>query len=117
VVRLEGERFITTCVRYEKALAAVVAAFAVGLPGNRSEGALEEGVVDDVALAVFAFDDPVAGVGFALAGVGEDEGGTLALRGVHEKRSAGAKRVHQAISCRPCSADKIYLNTAFIKVA
>src|SRR3981189_2399250 len=79
-------------------LAAVVAAFARGLPGDRGKGALEEGVVDDVALVIFSFDDPVAGIGFSLSGVGKDDGGAEALRGVDEKRSAGAKRVHETLS-------------------
>jgi hypothetical protein len=48
-------------------LAAVVAAFARGLPGDRGKSALEEGVVDDVTLVIFSFDDPVAGIGFALS--------------------------------------------------
>jgi hypothetical protein len=78
-------------------LAAVVAAFARGLPGDRGKGALEEGVVDDVALVIFSFDDPVAGIGFALSGVGENEGGAKALRGVDEKGPAGAKRVHETL--------------------
>jgi hypothetical protein len=43
---------------------------------------LEEGVVDDVAFVILAFDDPVAREGFALSGVGEDEGGVEALRSV-----------------------------------
>ena len=75
-------------------LAAVVAAFVGWFPGDGGEGSLEEAVVDDVALVIFAFDDPVAGKGFALAGVGEDEGGVEALGGVDEKGSAGAKGVH-----------------------
>jgi len=78
-------------------LAAVVAAVARGLPGDRGKGALEESVVDDVALVIFSFDDPVAGVGFALPGVGEDDGGAEALCGVDEKRSTGAKCVHQTL--------------------
>jgi hypothetical protein len=76
-------------------LTAVVTAFVRWLPWDGSEGALEEGVVDDVALVVFAFDDPVAGKGFALAGVGKDDGRLLALRGIDEKRSAGPKGVHK----------------------
>jgi hypothetical protein len=91
-------------------LAAVVAAFAGGLPGNRGKGALKEGVVDDVAFAVFALDDPVAGKGFALSGISEDYGGVEALGGVYEKRSAGAERVHVTLSCR-CFADRIYFST------
>jgi hypothetical protein len=92
-------------------LAAVVAAFAGGLPGNRGEGALKEGVVDDVAFAVFALDDPIAGIGFTLAGVGEDDRRVETLGGVYEKRSAGAERVHVTLSWRLCSADKIYFST------
>ena len=57
-------------------------AFGGSFPWDWSKGALEEGVVDDIAFVIFAFDDPVAGVGFALSGVGEDEGGTEALCGV-----------------------------------
>jgi hypothetical protein len=79
-------------------LAAVVAAFARGFPWNRCEGALEEGVVDDVTFAVFALDDPVAGIGFTLAGIGEDDRRVEALGGVYEKRSAGAERVHVTLS-------------------
>ena len=75
----------------------VVAPFAGGRPWNRSECSLEEGVVYDVAL-VFPFDDPVAGIGLALPGVGEDGGGVDALRGVYKKRSAGAKSVHETLS-------------------
>jgi hypothetical protein len=55
---------------------------------------LEEGVVNNVALVVFAFDDPVAGMGVTMAGVGEDGSGLSALGGVYEKRSASAKGVH-----------------------
>ena len=63
------------------------------IPWYGREGALEEGVVDDVALVVFAFDDPVARVGFTLAAIGEDGGGLGALCGVYEKRSASTKGV------------------------
>jgi hypothetical protein len=47
-------------------LAAVVAAFVGWFPSDGSEGALEEGVVNYVALVIFALDDPVAGIGFTL---------------------------------------------------
>ncbi len=93
-------------------LAAVVAAFAGWLPGDWGKGALEEGVVDDVALAIFSFDDPIAGIGFALAGIGEDQGGVKALRGVYEKGSAGAEGVHRTLlSALLCVADRIYFST------
>ena len=77
--------------------AAVVTAFIGWFPWDRGEGALEEGVVDDVTLVVFAFDDPVAGVGFALAGVGVDQSGVETLCGVDEKGSAGSKGVHESL--------------------
>src|SRR6267154_2615316 len=82
-----GSRRVWLRLRFdwEGWLTAVVAALAGGLPGDRGKGALEEGVVDDVALVIFSFDDPVAGIGFALSGVGEDEGGVEALDGVDEK--------------------------------
>jgi hypothetical protein len=75
-----------------------VTAFAGGLPGDWGKGALEEGVVNDVSLAIFTFDDPVAWVGFSLAGVSEDNGGVDALRGVDQKGPAGPKRVHETLS-------------------
>ena len=81
-------------VRDGAALTAVLSTFVWGLPGDGGEGALEEGVVDDVTLAVFAFDDPVSGIGFALAGVGKDKGRVEALGGVHQERAAGAEAVH-----------------------
>lgn len=72
-------------------------AFVRWLPWDGGEGALEEGVVDDVSLVIFAFNDPVAGVGFSLAGVGENGSALLALRGVYEKRSTGSKGVHSSL--------------------
>jgi hypothetical protein len=74
-------------------LASVVAPFVRSLPWDGGEGALEEGVVDDVALVVFAFDDPVAWIGFTLAAIGEDGGGLGALCGVYEKGSASTKGI------------------------
>ena len=59
-----------------------MATFTRWFPRDGGKGALEEGVVDDVSLAIFAFNDPIAGIGFALSGVGEDEGGVEALRSV-----------------------------------
>lgn len=70
---------------------AVAAPFVHGLPWDRSEGALEEGIVYYIALVVFAFDDPVAGQDFALTNIGEDDGWLSALFCFYEKRSAGPK--------------------------
>jgi len=61
------------------------------------EGCLKEGVIDDVTLVVFTFDDPVTGIGFAVAGVGEEDRGLCALRCVDQKRSASAKGVHSIL--------------------
>ena len=80
----------------DQELCAVVATFVGWIPWDRSEGALEESVIDDVAFAIFAFDDPVARKDFALSGVGEDEGGICALSCVYQKRSAGAEGVQSS---------------------
>ena len=80
----------------DQELCAVVATFVGWIPWDRSEGALEEGVIDDVALVIFALDDPVAGKDFALTGVGEDEGGICALFSVYQKGSAGPKAVQSS---------------------
>lgn len=72
-------------------LTAVVASFVCGLPGDGGEGALEKGVIHNVAFVVFALDDPVAGEDFALTYIGEDDGCVLALFCFYQKRSAGPK--------------------------
>jgi hypothetical protein len=43
---------------------------------------LEECVIDDIALSVFAVDDPFAFVYVAKAGIGGNGAGVLALLGV-----------------------------------
>ena len=74
-------------------LCTVVASFIGWIPCNGNEGALEEGIVDDVALVIFAFDDPVAGKDFALTGISKDEGGIFALLCVYQKGPASPKGV------------------------
>jgi hypothetical protein len=66
---------------------------------------------------VFAFNDPVAGIGFALAGVGKDEGGVEALSCIYKKGSAGAEGVHQTLLSTFVLIDLIYFSTAFVKKA
>jgi hypothetical protein len=73
-----------------------VTAFVRRLPRDGGEGALEEGVVYDVALVIFAFDNPVTGEGLALAGVCEDGGGVSALCGVYQKGPASPKGVQSS---------------------
>ena len=94
-----------------------MSSFVRRLPRDGSEGALEEGVVDDVALVVFAFDDPVSRIGFAVAAVSEDGGGMSALRGIYEKRSAGTKGVHFNYSWQRCSANNLYFTPPLVKKA
>jgi len=72
-------------------LTAVVASFVHGLPGDGGEGALEKGVVDYIALVVFAFDDPVAGKDLALTSIGKDDGWLTALFCLYENWSASPK--------------------------
>ena len=80
----------------DQRLCTVVASLVGWFPWDGSEGALEESVIDDVALVIFALDDPVAGKDFALTGVGEDEGGICALFSVYQKRSAGPEGVQSS---------------------
>ena len=77
-------------------LCTVVASFIGWIPCNGNEGALEEGIVDDVALVIFAFDDPVAGKDFALTGISKDEGGIFALLCVYQKGPAGTEGVQSS---------------------
>jgi hypothetical protein len=76
----------------EQGLCAVVASFVGGVPRDGSERSLEEGIIDDVALVILAFDDPVTGKDFTLAVVGEDDGRICALACVYQKGSAGPER-------------------------
>jgi hypothetical protein len=87
------------------------------IPWDGDEGALEEGVVDDITLVIFALDDPVAGKDFALADVGEEEGGVFALSCLYEEGSAGSERVQSSSPDGGCSSGKIYVITLFIKKA
>lgn len=80
----------------DQRLCTVVAPFVGWLPWDGNEGALEKGVIDDVALVIFALDDPVTGEDFSLAGVGEDEGGICTLFGVYQKGSAGPEGVQSS---------------------
>ena len=91
-------------------LTTVVSSFVRGLRSDGSEGELEEGVVDDVALVVFAFDDPVSGIGFAMAAVSEDRGGLSALCGIYEKRSAGKKGVHLSFLLAALFSPTMYIS-------
>jgi hypothetical protein len=49
---------------------------------DRCEGALEEGVVDDVAFSIFTVDDPLTAIHVAKASIGRDGAGMLTLLGV-----------------------------------
>jgi len=83
--------------------AAVVAGLLVVFPGiglERCEGALEKGVVDDVALAVFSANDPVAALDVAEAEVGGDGLIFIALRGVDEQWPACSKCTHESSAGR-----------------
>ena len=80
----------------DQRLCTVVAPFVGWLPWDGNKGALEEGVIDDVTLVVFALDDPVAGKDFALTGVGEDKGGIFALLCVYQKGPAGTEGVQSS---------------------
>ena len=63
---------------------------------ERSEGALEKRVVDDVAFAVFSAHDPIAAFNMAETEVCGDGLIFLALRGVDKQGAAGAKSTHDS---------------------
>jgi hypothetical protein len=63
---------------------------------NRCEGALEEGIVDDVTFTVFPADDPVSALDVAKAEIGADGLVLVALRGIDEQGTAGAKCTHDS---------------------
>jgi hypothetical protein len=48
------------------------------------KSALEECIIDDVALTVFAVNDPFASIYVPKPGVGRNGAGILALLGVHQ---------------------------------
>jgi hypothetical protein len=54
-------------VRIDLCSAAVISSFLNGLPGNRCKSALEKGIVYDVLLVIFAFDNPVTGTNLTLS--------------------------------------------------
>jgi hypothetical protein len=93
-----------------------VATLLRGFPGNGSEGALEEGVVDDVAFVILTFDNPIAGIGFALSRVGEDKSRVDALGGIDKKGPAGAKRVHETVSWRRYFAAEEYFSRSSVRM-
>ena len=80
----------------DQELCTVVAPLVGWLPWDGNEGALEEGVIDDVTLVIFALDDPVAGKDFALTGISKDEGGIFALLCVYQKGPAGTEGVQSS---------------------
>ncbi len=95
-----GQAGVVLRLWLDQALGSVVASFVGCVPWDGNEGALEEGIIDDVALVIFALDDPVTGKDFALAGVGEDEGGICALCCVYQKGPAGSERFQSSSPCR-----------------
>jgi hypothetical protein len=68
-----------------------VTPFFGGLPWHGGKGPLEEGVIDDVTLVIFALDDPVAWENLAFSSVCEDRCGASALLGFYQEGSAGPK--------------------------
>ncbi|AXC09584.1 hypothetical protein ACPOL_0199 [Acidisarcina polymorpha] len=66
---------------------------------------MEETVVNDIAFAVFPFNDPLAFLHMAKTGISGDGAGLLALFCVYEKWSAGTKCTHE----ENASAGKIRL--------
>ena len=64
------------------------------LPGDRYKRTLEEGVVYNVLLVIFAFNDPVPGANVTLSEIGNDRRIVSALARFHHQRSTCAKSIH-----------------------
>ena len=78
---------------------------------------MKECVIYNVALVVFAFDDPVAGECFTLADTRKENGGMRALPCFYEERSACSKGPQVRPPGRRCFADEHYLTTEPVKIA
>ena len=80
------------------ALTAVVPPLVAAFPGirlNRSERALKEGIIDDIALAVLSANNPIANAYISESQIGGDCLSLFALCGVYKQWPAGAKFTHQ----------------------
>jgi hypothetical protein len=87
-----------------------VFSFLYRLPGNRCESTLEEGIVYDVALVIFAFDDPVTRANSMLSQIGNYRGSLSALTRLYQQRSSRSKGIHG--SPPPVlDTDNIYLSS------
>jgi hypothetical protein len=86
------------------------------LPGNGRKSALEKGIVYDVVLVIFAFDDPIAGANLAFSHVGSDRGSLCALTRLYQQWSSCTKSIH-GLAPPVVHTDKIYLNSQPIKMA
>jgi hypothetical protein len=99
--------------------AAVMASLLYRFPGNRSKSAVEEGVVDDIVLAILAFDDPVTGANLTLPQIGNYRSSLCALGRFYQQRSSCPKSIHgssvdaqhrQKSFQQPTHKDRINLN-------
>jgi hypothetical protein len=81
-------------IRTDLCSAAVVFSFLKTLPANWCKSALEEGVVYDVLLVIFAFDDPVTGMNLTPSQIGNDQGRLCALGRFYQQRSLRAIGIH-----------------------
>jgi hypothetical protein len=86
------------------------------LPGNGGKSALEEGIVYDVVLVIFAFDDPVTGANPTLSQIGSDRGRLSALTRRYQQWSSCTKSIH-GLAPPVLNTDTIYLNSQPIKMA
>ena len=86
------------------------------LPGNGRKSTLEEGIVYDVVLVVFSFDDPVTRANLTLSQIGDYRGSLRALTRLYQQRSSCTKCIHR-FAPPVLNTDKIYLNIQPIKMA
>src|ERR1700679_1256408 len=86
------------------------------LPRSRYKRTLKEGVVYDILLVIFTFDDPVPGVNRTLPKIGNDRVIMGALTRFHQQGSTCAKSIHGSAPS-VLSTDKTHFNSYPIKKA
>ncbi|HSY35998.1 MAG TPA: hypothetical protein VK814_09635 [Acidobacteriaceae bacterium] len=96
--------------------AAVLFSFLDWFPRGGHEGALEEGVVYDILLVIFACNDPVPGANLVSSEISNDPGIVGALTRFDQQGSTCAESIHKfASSVR--NTDENYFNSQPIKMA
>jgi hypothetical protein len=91
-----------------------VLSFLDWFPENRCKGPLEKGVVYDVVLVIFAFDNPVTGANLMLPQIGDNLGSLGALGRFYQQWPSCTKSIH-GLAPSGLNTDETHLNSQPIK--